>query len=83
MRELMARYGATTHMPGLWLYARNDRYWGAEWPRAWFRAYAHDIGNDEFVLTDPVPGSDGHQLLARGMRLWTPPVGRFLHDLGL
>jgi hypothetical protein len=34
-------------------------------------------------MTDPVPNSDGHQLLARGGRLWTAPVDSFLAAHGL
>lgn len=82
MAALMRSYGKTTRVPGLWLYAENDLYWGSEWPRAWFRAFAAAGGPAEFVMTDPVPNSDGHQLLARGGRLWTEQVDRFLAELG-
>jgi len=82
MAVLMRTYGKTTRVPGLWLYAENDLYWGAEWPRAWYRAFASAGSNAEFVMTDPVPNSDGHQLLARGSRLWTEHVDHFLKELG-
>ena len=82
MRELMASYGATTHVPSLWLYAENDLFWGAEWPRTWYRAYLREGERREFVMTEPVPGTDGHQLLARGAWLWMRPVERFLGELG-
>jgi len=82
MQEVMAAYGATTHVPSLWLYAENDQYWGAEWPRAWHHAYAAAGEPTRFVMTPPVADSDGHQLLARGARLWTPHVDRFLAELG-
>jgi dienelactone hydrolase len=83
MAALMRTYGKTARVPGLWLYAENDLYWGAEWPRAWYRAFASAGSKAEFVMTDAVPNSDGHQLLARGERLWTEPVDRFLAELGL
>jgi dienelactone hydrolase len=83
MAALMRTYGKTTRVPGLWLYAENDLYWGAEWPRAWYRAFASGGSNAEFVMTEPVPNSDGHQLLARGGRLWTEQVDRFLAERGL
>jgi len=83
MAALMGAYGRTTHVPGLWLYAENDLYWGPEWPRAWYRAFASGGGRTEFVMTEPVPNSDGHQLLARGGRLWTEHVDRFLSELGI
>ena len=83
MQDVMAAYGRTTHVPSLWLYAENDRYWGAEWPRAWHRAYAAAGEPTRFVMTPPVADSDGHQLLARGPRLWMADVDRFLSELGL
>ena len=82
MEALMAVYGESTRMPNLWLYAENDRYWGSEWPRAWHRAYASGGSPTRFVMTEPVPDGDGHQLLARGGGLWTEHVDRFLTDLG-
>lgn len=82
MEALMSVYGDANRVPNLWLYAQNDRYWGADWPRAWHRAYATGGSPTRFVMTEPVPDGDGHQLLARGGRLWTAHVDRFLEDLG-
>jgi dienelactone hydrolase len=82
MQALMSSYGKTTHVPSLWLYAENDMYWGAEWPRAWHRAFSAGGSPTTFVMTDPLPNGDGHQLLARGGRLWTTHVDRFLAALG-
>ena len=82
MQSLMAIYGSMTRVPGLWLYAENDSYWGADWPRAWHRAFAAAGGAATFVMTDPVQGTDGHALLARGASLWQPHVDRFLESLG-
>jgi dienelactone hydrolase len=83
MEALMSMYGKTTHVAGLWLYAKNDQYWGAAWPRAWHHAFADAGAPARFVMTDPVPYGDGHQLLARGGRLWTVHVDRFLEERGL
>ena len=82
MPFVMTRYGKTTHVASLWLYAKNDSFWGAYWPRAWFDAYASGGSSTRFVMTDPVPNADGHQLLTRGARLWTGPVDQFLADVG-
>jgi dienelactone hydrolase len=82
MEALMARYGATTRVPGLWLYARNDAFWGPERPRLWHQAFAAGGSAARFVQTPPVPHADGHQLLGRGSRLWMPEVDRFLAGLG-
>jgi dienelactone hydrolase len=83
MSALMQTYGKTTRVPGLWLYAENDLYWGAQWPRVWYRAFASAGSKAEFVMTEPVPNYDGHQLLARGGVLWFEHVDRFLAELGL
>ena len=81
MQELMATYGRSTHVRNLWLYAQNDSYWGASWPRAWHRAYATPGNPTEFVMTSAVASADGHMLLSRGSRLWTEHVDRFLEEL--
>jgi dienelactone hydrolase len=78
MAALLGAFGRSTQVPSLWLYASNDSYWGAEWPRAWHRAFAAGGSATQFVMTDPVPNADGHALLARGARLWMPHVDRFL-----
>jgi len=82
MEALMARYGATIHVPTLWLYAENDSFWGAERPRAWYRAFARGGSQSRFVMTEGLGNADGHQLLGRGSRLWIAHVDRFLSDIG-
>ena len=81
MTSLMAVYGRKTHVPSLWLYASNDLYWGSEWPRVWHAAFARGGSETHFVMTEAVPNSDGHALLARGSRLWMPHVDRFLQTV--
>jgi dienelactone hydrolase len=82
MSSLMYAYGRRTTVPSLWLYAPNDSYWGADWPRTWHRAYAANRAPSRFVMTEPVPNADGHQLLTRGSRLWTAHVDAFLAEVG-
>jgi dienelactone hydrolase len=82
MEAVMTRYGASTRVPSLWLYAQNDTFLGPERPRAWHRAFAAGGSHARFVQTPPVPHADGHQLLGRGSRLWIPEVDRFLAELG-
>jgi dienelactone hydrolase len=82
MEDMMRELGKTSHVPGLWLYAQNDLYWGADAPPAWHAAYVQAGAKAQFVQTDPVPGADGHQLLARGSELWSGPVDKFLKELG-
>jgi len=82
MTEAMSIYGRRITAPSLWLYAENDSYWGGDWPRAWHRAYANGRSATRLVMTPPVSGADGHQLLTRGSRLWMSHVDKFLEDLG-
>ena len=82
MEPLMASYGKRTHVPSLWLYAQNDSFWGAEWPRIWHDAYATGGSDSRLVMTRAVANGDGHQLLTRGTSLWTSYVDRFLQDHG-
>jgi len=81
MEGLMSAYGRSTRVPSLWLYAENDSYWGASWPRAWHHAYERTGNPTEFVMTAAVAGADGHLLLVRGSRLWAEHVDRFLTEL--
>jgi len=82
MEPLMTSYGKRTHVPSLWLYAQNDSFWGAEWPRIWHDAYATGGSDSRLVMTRAVANGDGHQLLTRGTSLWTSYVDRFLQDHG-
>jgi len=82
MADVMAAYGRTTHIASLWLYASNDSFWGAYWPRAWFDAFARGGSPAQFVMTEPVPNADGHQLLTRGRPLWSAAVDAFLAEQG-
>jgi dienelactone hydrolase len=73
--------GARSKVAMLWLYAQNDKYWGAEWPRRWHKAYADAGGNAQFALFGDV-GEDGHKLLNEGFPVWRPAVDRFVASLG-
>ena len=79
----MRALGRANRVPGLWLYAENDQYWGTQWPVAWYRAFSQQPDVTHFVMTGPVPNADGHFLLSRGARLWTSHVDAFLAERGL
>lgn len=79
--SVMKEAGGHARVSTLWLYAENDRFWGKEWPRRWYAAYAGAGGRGEFSSLPPV-GADGHQLLFSGFTLWRPLVDRFLDKAG-
>ncbi len=83
VREAFALYGKTARIPSLWLYAQNDKFWGADAPRQWHAAYVASGGAAEFVATPPVPNTDGHELIFVGRDLWAPVVEPFLKRVGL
>lgn len=82
LEDVYRQLGKTTHRPNLWLYARNDQYWGADAPVEWHKAFAGAGGTGQFIQTDDVPDEDGHKLLAKGGKLWSVHVDAFVKSLG-
>lgn len=81
--EAFAAYGRTARVPGLWLYAQNDQYWGLDTPRLWHAAFMAGGGVSDFFAAPPVPSADGHELIFVGRDLWAPAVESFLKSHGL
>lgn len=75
--------GQQSRVPGLWLYAENDSYWGREAPRAWHEAFRAGGGDADLLVTGPVEGGEGHWLMMRGSQLWAGRVGSFVRRVGL
>ena len=82
MKDVMTELGKTTTIPGIWLYARNDLFWGPDVPRQWFDAFVAGGDRAEFVDAGELPGHDGHKLLNYGRKMWSVPVDRFMKQLG-
>ena len=70
---------ATT--PMLWLYWQNDKFWGAESPKAWHQAWQSNGGRADFTQFPP-SGDDGHNGFVADMDSWLPVVDGFLARLG-
>ncbi|HZM47485.1 MAG TPA: hypothetical protein VFC14_21900 [Burkholderiales bacterium] len=68
-------------VPMLWLYWKNDKYWGEDIPREWHKAWVNGGGRAEFKSFPPA-GDDGHQGLLIDMNSWLPAVDEFLNQLG-
>ena len=83
LAAVYADLGRKTRIPSLWLYAENDKYWGADAPKLWHKLFSEGGSDTRLVTTDPVPNvADGHRLLPAGARLWTPHVNEFVKSLG-
>jgi len=80
--RVLAHYGASAKQPTLWLYAQNDRYWGATHPQRWFEGYRATGAIAEFVRL-PAHGRDGHGSFSQNPSAWQPQVERFLRTLSL
>ena len=83
--------GAMTHywgeiaknakVPMLWLYWENDKFWGPDHPKAWYRAWVEGGAQATFAGFGP-SGSNGHFGLNEDMDHWLPVVDEFLARLG-
>lgn len=82
LERTFAGFGARARVPMLWLYAENDRYWGAELPKRWAEAVRRAGADVRFVAL-PANGTDGHATFTRAPELWQPAVADFLRERGL
>ncbi len=80
--EAFRRFGQSSRLPTLWIYAENDHFFGPGLARRFHAAFTGAGGRAEFIGA-PASGDDGHHLFRRGIDAWTPWVDRFLDDLGL
>jgi dienelactone hydrolase len=78
----LRREGLPARPPSLWIYWRNDNYFGAEVPRRWFEAFEAGGGLGRFVQLQDIPG-DGHGGVNRDFSNWVPPTLAFLRTLPL
>jgi dienelactone hydrolase len=83
MTTLYRNYGAMATVPSLWLYSRNDQYWGESAPPVWHAAFAEGGSDTRFFHAPALLNHDGHQLLLFGQNYWEPEVDAFLIKLGL
>jgi dienelactone hydrolase len=81
LESAFGSYGKTARIPVLWVYTENDLYFGAEYPREWFKAFTAEGGRGEFVQFPP-HGEDGHSLFTRFPQVWQPKIGEFLDSIG-
>lgn len=82
LEALYADYGRATTVPSLWVYAVDDRFWGAEAPRQWHAAFARGGSPTRFVQATALADGNGHELSAHAPALWAATVDGFLAGLG-
>lgn len=78
-----ATMGKRSRIPMLWVYARNDKYFGPELAQRMHAAFTAGGGRAEFIDAAAF-GRDGHGLFsATGVPIWTPMVDGFLRKMNL
>lgn len=87
LSDVLSRSAPKTDLPGLWLYAANDKYWGEDAPKAWYKEFtetAKAAGKTTSVefFAAPAVGDNGHSLQAMGGRFWKPVVNAWLDKNG-
>jgi dienelactone hydrolase len=81
LERMFKDYGRSAKLPMLWIYTENDLYFGADYPRSWFRAYQAN-GAPARMVQFPPHGDDGHGLFTRYPEVWKPEVEAFLKEQG-
>ena len=71
----------TATVPMLWLYWKNDKYWGEDNPKRWYAAW-QDAGGRAELASLAANGEDGHNGINSDMEHWVPVVDKFLAKLG-
>ncbi|UGY14540.1 hypothetical protein HAP48_0039325 [Bradyrhizobium septentrionale] len=77
--DAVAEFGRTARVPMLWIYTRNDSYFGPDLSKRMSEAFRAAGGNVEYRLLSDF-GGDGHFLIdsADAVQLWAPIVSEFL-----
>ena len=88
LSEVLSNSAKTTIVPSLWLYSANDKFWGEEAPKVWFKAFkdtANAAGKKPKVefFAAPAVGDNGHSLQTAGGRFWIPVVNEWLDKNGM
>jgi dienelactone hydrolase len=78
-----ARYGRFSHLPSLWIYGQNDRFWSPELIQSMLNAYRLAGGQAEFADIGTFK-NDSHEIAGDpdGTSIWWPAVEAFLKKLG-
>jgi dienelactone hydrolase len=82
--QAFKEFGANSRVPTLWMYAKNDIFFGPEVVGRMHDAFLDGGADVKFVMFDPI-GQDGHTLFSTGAgrNKWLPEMDGFLrfHDL--
>ena len=76
-----AQFGRTARIPMLWIYTKNDTYFGSDLTKRMAAAYQAAGGIVDYRLL-PDFGEDGHFMIdsADAVKIWAPIVSEFLKN---
>jgi len=80
--EAAGRFGKSSSIPTLWIFASNDSYFDPVLAKQMHDAFVESGGKADFIMKDSF-GDDGHHLFfgKGGSAIWGPDVGAFLNRL--
>ncbi|WP_263832968.1 dienelactone hydrolase family protein [Sulfurospirillum oryzae] len=68
--DIFRAYGKLSKIPTVWVYAKNDEYWGKEIPIQWFKAFAE--GGSKTVMYHLGTSTAGHSVFRKDFDTWFP-----------
>ena len=79
--DAVSQFGRTARIPMLWIYTRNDSYFGPDLSTRLADAFRTTGGNVEYHLL-PDFGADGHFFVDSpdAVQIWAPIVSKFLDN---
>ena len=77
-------YGLRSRVPSLWMYSKNDSFFGPELVDRMRAAFLEGGGDSKLIMFEP-EGKDGHQIFGttNGRMKWLPEMDSFLRYLKL
>lgn len=80
LQQVYEGFAKTTRVPVAWFYSANDKYWGPDLPRRWFKAWSEAGGKGSF---NPLPAyrNDGHGIFTGEPAAWMPLVEKLLGEI--
>ena len=79
--EAAGRFGRSSRVPELWIYAENDMFFGPDLAARMHAAFTEAGGRAQLIQA-PAFSDDGHRYFPRGTENWMPLIQPFLRQVG-
>lgn len=81
LQQAYGEMGKRSHIPMLWIYTQNDKYFGPAYSQAWAKAYQQGGAELDYRLLPPF-SDNGHHLFTQGADIWMPMLDEYLKRFG-